>query len=264
MKRYLGHVLAGLALMGAGVTIVAACVHNNSSIFVQDVLSPQVVTPGMLCVYTGQTTQAVLSSGVLDVDFLNEYNPTYLVGNQLIPQANPQQLSTETDTVTIEGAVVTIDAGGVQLASFTSLAAATIYPALGGVPSFAPITVTTIDQRTVLSPAVASVVNAGGQVRLVTYVRFFGHTLGNRYVETGDFEFPVDVCKGCLITFSGPDIRAGCAVPNCLNASTASSVIQSPCVPGQDIAVDCSLCQGIPDCRGAPQTTPNCTTGDAG
>ncbi len=67
---------------------------------------------------------------------------------------NSQQLQTETSTVNIQGAVVRItDSAGNGLAKFTRLAAATIYPATGGVPSFAPIQVTTIDETTARVPS---------------------------------------------------------------------------------------------------------------
>lgn len=74
MKRVWGHVLAGLSLLGAGGIAFAACVHNDSSIFVQDVLSTQEVANNTPCIFTNETTQTVLSSGVLDVDFKRSYD----------------------------------------------------------------------------------------------------------------------------------------------------------------------------------------------
>jgi hypothetical protein len=264
MKRFFGHALAGLALLGGAGMIIAACSHDNSSIFVQDVLAPQLVTTGNLCTFTAQTTQPVLSSGVLDLAFLSEYNPTYLVGNQLVPEVNSQQLMTETDVVNISSATVIIqDTTGKQLATFTRETASTIYPSSGGVPSYAPITVTTIDSTTVQTYA-AALAAKGGTVRFETLVSFNGQTLGGDNVTTGYFAFPVDICEGCLISFSATDVRSGCAVPNCLNAGTSSAALESPCVPGQDIAIDCSLCLGIKDCQGAVQTSPACSEGDGG
>jgi hypothetical protein len=269
MKRVWGHVLTGLALLAGGGAAFAACVHNDSSIFVQDVLAPQVVANGQACVFTAAPTQNTLSSGTLDIDFRYEYDPTYLLGNQLVAEANSQQLVTETSTVTIQGAVVRItDAQGNQITTFTRLAAGTIYPAVGGVPGYAPISVTTIDTGTASglcggltagnqcagASTSAKILNSGGIVRLVTYARFFGNTLGGRYVESGEFEFPVDVCKGCLISFSPQDINPAYPVPNCLGNSSlgTSSAQQSlPCVVGQDLAIDCLQCQAVYDCHGA-------------
>src|SRR5579883_380488 len=136
--RTVVHALGGVAVLVASGFAAAACQHDNSTIFVQDVLAPQELTTGMACDYTNQTSQATISSGVLDIDFVQEYNPVYLVGNQMVPEVNSQQLQTETSTVNIQGAVVRItDSSGNQLTTFTRLAAATIYPSTGGVPSYA-------------------------------------------------------------------------------------------------------------------------------
>jgi hypothetical protein len=261
MKRLWGHVLVGLSAVSGGSVAFVACVHNDSTIFVQDVLMPQQVANGQSCLFTASTTQPVLSRGTLDLDFRYQYDPSYLLGNQMTAEANSAQLVTETSTVTIQGAVVRItDSGGKQLNTFTRLAAGTIYPAVSGVPGYASISVTTIDNATILadSEIVANVINApprAATVRLVTYVRFFGNTLGGKYVESDEFEFPVDICRGCLISFTPADINPLYAVPNCAQNPTSaggSSAQQSlPCVVGQDLEIDCIQCQDVADCRGS-------------
>jgi hypothetical protein len=260
MKRVWGHVLTGLSLLTVGaVAFAAACVHDDSTIFIQDVLAPQEVSNNQPCIFTSSTTQAVLPSGVLDTDFRYQYDPTYLVGNQMVPEQNTQQLMTETSTVNIQGAVVRItDASGSQLTTFTRLAAGTLYPSTGGVPGYAPISVTTIDRDTIINNStIQATIGSGGVVRLVTYVRFFGKTLGGKYVESNEYEFPVDVCKGCLITFSPQDIlmAPGVPVPNCLGSGAGSSTAQQslPCVVGQDLQIDCIQCQNVTDCHGKYQ-----------
>jgi hypothetical protein len=261
MKRVWGHVLAGLSLLAVGAVAFSACTHDDSTIFVEDVLMPQVVAAGQPCIYSTSSTQTVIWRGTLDVSFRDYYEPVYLVGNQMVPEQSTQQLMTETSTVNIQGAVVRItDAAGNQLSTYTRLAAGTIYPASGGVPSFAPIGVETIDQATIMGdPEIqAKVFNAPvpGVVRLVTYVRFFGKTLGGRYVESNEFEFPVDVCKGCLIIFSANDVNMSGLYPqpNCLgNGSGTTSQQSLPCQPGQDIAIDCAQCLYNAACHGAYQ-----------
>ncbi len=260
MKRVLGHVLAGLSVLALGSVAFSACVHNDSSIFVQDVLAPQQVSNNSGCVYTATPTQTFIWSGVLDIDFRSHYDPVYLLGNQLVAEANSQQLMTETSTVTLQGGIVRVtDAQGNQLATFTRLTSATLYPASGGVPSYAPVSITTIDTATIatLKTSQAQILNNRGLLRLVTYVRFFGNTLGGRYVESDEFEFPVDVCKGCLITFSPADINPTLPIPNCAgNPSAGSSTAQQtlPCEVGQDLAIDCLQCEGLAenpaDCYG--------------
>jgi len=257
MKRVWGHVLAGAALLAGACAVVAACVHNDSSIFIQDVLAPQEVSNNTPCVFSASTTQPVLSSGVLDVDFKYSYEAEYLVGNQLVAVANSDQLRPETSTVTLQGAVVRItDAMGTQLKTFTRLAAATVYPAVGSVPGYAAIGVTILDSDTVLgNPTIQNLVLSkpalNASVRLVTYVRFFGRTTGGKDIESNEFEFPIDVCKGCLISFSPQDINACADVPNCIGQSSGGSMSQQPipCNPGQDLPIDCVQCQNVPDCR---------------
>jgi hypothetical protein len=232
MERVLGHVIRGFVLVagiGAAAGLVPACVHDNSTIFVSDVLAPPFVTGGMACTFTADPTQPVLGQGTLDVGLRTEYSAELLVGNQLVPQANPNGPSTETSFVTIEGAVVRIvDATGKQLNTYTKPVAATIPPSSGTTPGYASMNVTLIDSTTAgsLSPP------SGGTIPLVSYVRMFGHTLGGESVESNDFGFPINVCRGCLIEASAN----ACAS---MTGTTSSSV---PCVVGQDLPVSvCSI-----------------------
>jgi hypothetical protein len=267
MKRVWGHLLAGVSLVTACVASMSACKHDDSTLFVQDVLAAQPVTAGEECSFTSDPTQPFISSGVFDIAFGRQgYEPTYLIGNQAVPEVNSQQLQTETDIITVQGAIVRItDSSGNQVANFTRLAAATVYPSTGSVPGYAPITVTTIDQATVQGDAdLQSNVSTGGTTRLVTYVTFFGITTGGNSIQSGEFEFPVDVCSGCLIGFSSTDVNPLLPTPNCaLAASSSSTSLPSPCVQGQDFTVDCSQCQAVPACQGAlaGKTVP---TADAG
>jgi len=260
MKRVWGHLLAGVSFLGCGIAAVSACKHDDSTLFVQDVLAAQPVSAGAQCTFTDDPTQAFISSGVLDLAFRNEYDPTYLVANQAVAEVNSQQLATETDIITIQGATVRItDASGNQLNYFTRLASATIYPSSGTVPGYAPVTVTTVDSNTIQGDTdLQNNVLAGGTTRLVTYVQFFGQTTGGNTITSDTFEFPVDVCEStpahaCLVQFSSTsdDPNPDLPQPNCAGASATTSSLPSPCVEGQDFTVDCSLCQGIPACQGA-------------
>jgi hypothetical protein len=256
MKRVWGHVLAGVTLLAGGVVVFSACKHNDSTLFVQDVLAAQPVTQGEQCIFTSDPTQPFISSGVLDIALRSDYSPTYLIGNQSVPEVNSQQLQTETNIITVQGAVVRItDSQGNQLNDFTRLATATVYPSSGSVPGYAPITVTIVDQGTILADATlqTNVANRG-TTRLVTYVTFFGVTTGGNSIQSDEFEFPVDVCSGCLIGFSSTSDNplSSLPQPNCLLAgATTSSSLPSPCQIGQDFVVDCSECQSVTACHGA-------------
>ncbi len=267
MKRVWGHLLAGLALLAGGAAIVTACVHDDSSIFVNQVLAPQLVTPGTACTFTSDPTQPYLTEGALDTALKQQYTAVFLIANQIVPRGDPTQPQTETSDVVIHGAIVRItDSSGNALngpKGYTQLGTVTIPPAQGNTPSYAAIAMTILDQATVELPSVLGAVMQGGTRRLLTYTKFFGQTLGGDSVETGEFEFPVDVCFGCLISFSAADMDPALPTPNCVNAgstSTATASLPVPCVPGQDDVIDCSECVGVfPACSGvvAPSAIPD-------
>jgi hypothetical protein len=258
MKRVWGHVLMPLSLVAGVSAAFSACVHDDSTIFVQNVLAPQTSSQaGSLCVYTPDPTQAFISSGVLDLALRPQYKAMFLLGNQMVAQANSSQLQTETSIAKIEHAVVRITTfdGNEQLARYTEDTEANVPPASGDTPGYSTIgRVTIVDPQTAASPAVQQHLVPGGTVRLVTYVRFEGTTLGGQAVESNEFQFPVDVCYGCLITFTN-DPRY--PIPNCVGSGAASTSNQ-PLIPcgdtiGQDIPIDCSSCEslGEENCRGA-------------
>jgi hypothetical protein len=257
MKRVWGHVMTGASVV-AGIaatgSIVAACVHDDSTMFVQGVLAPQFVTAGMACTYTADPTQVHLTSGALDVGIIDSYTAEFLVGNQIVPRGDPNQPDTETSYITVEGAVVRIlDAAGNQLTSFTQPAGITIPPSAGN-PGYAPVSLQILDPATVQSLGLDAS-NAGSTKRLIPYTRFFGHTLGGDSVESNEFGFPIDVCYGCLITFSSTDVNPNFKFPNCVGTSSTTTTATSvPCIVGQDFPVDCTQCstaacrpnQGVP------------------
>jgi hypothetical protein len=250
MKRVWGHGLTGLVLL-VGVAGVSAggpaCVHDDSTIFVSDVLAPQYVTAGMACVFTADPTQPVLASGALDVQLASSYSAVFLVGNQLVPRGDPNQPQTETSFVVIAGAVVRIvDSTGTQLNTYTQPAAATIPPSSGTTPGYASLGLEIIDPTTALG-----FFGSADTVPVVSYVRFFGHTLGGESVESNEFGFPVNICNGCLVSFPLAEQENNLPTPNCAlgGAASSGSSASVPCVLGQDLAVDCSACQQKAFCR---------------
>jgi hypothetical protein len=257
MKRVWGHVLTGLLLVGGAVVAAAsipACVHDNSTIFIYDVLAPQFVTSGMTCSFTADPTQPVISQGTLDAALTPEYTAVFLVGNQIVPRGDPTQPHTETSFITIEGAVVTIrDSSGNQLNSFTKPVAATVPPSSGTTPGFASLGLTIVDADT------SATLGSAGTDRIVSTVRFFGHTLGGESVESNDFGFPIDVCRGCLVAFpSGADNPMSAIQPNCefaAAASTSGGSMNVPCSPGQDLPISCTSCTQLAVCRGGSGAT---------
>jgi|HubBroStandDraft_5_1064220.scaffolds.fasta_scaffold15751_3 hypothetical protein len=218
-------------------------------IFVSGVLAPQLVTPATECAYTNDPSQPALSSGILDVSLRDTYAASYLLGNRLAAVGDGGA-QTMTSYVNVQGANVRITTSdGDQLTSFTGLASAVIARASGGMPGYAALPgVTTIDRLTVQSVAPPAI---GEVQRILTFVRFFGQTLGGQYVESDEFEFPVEVCRGCLILFSSQDVNPSFPSPNCAgNPAAPAASVTVPC-SAEDLPVDCSACASFSSaCQG--------------
>ena len=108
----------------------------------------------------------------------------------------------------------------------------------------------------------------------MTYVKFYGHTLGGTYIESNDFEFPITIgmtttLGAFLVNFSQSEATQCNGVQltgqNCLMPSTTAMSLPVPCAPGQDTSIDCSQCQAFPVCQGAyTGPSPCLTDGGAG
>ena len=239
--------LTGVATAGTIGALVGACAHDDSTIFVQGVQAPPVaVMAGTACVYTPDTGGAFLSVGVLDVALLSTYTAEALIGSQLISQANHDLLRTETARVTFQGATVRVtDAGGAEIKSFTTLSSGFVNPGNGSAPGLGNVSVTLLDTAT--SNALKATIPRHSSKLLVTYFKVFGTTLGGQSVETDEFQFPINVCNGCLPFFpAGSEDLAAAQKPNCKGTLGTMSAV--PCILGQDQGVDCRLCQGSPAC----------------
>ncbi|MEO6574209.1 MAG: hypothetical protein ABIP89_10240, partial [Polyangiaceae bacterium] len=76
--------LTGLAATASTGALMAACAHDDSTMFIRGVQAPPTVVTGGVCVYSPDPSGAFLSTGALDVAFVGGYTAEALVGNQLI------------------------------------------------------------------------------------------------------------------------------------------------------------------------------------
>lgn len=234
--------------------LAASCADNDSSLYLQGVLAPP-QSQGGVCAYTADSNQAMRSSGVLDVGLLTTYSPTFLLGNQLRAAQSTEQAKSETNRIVVSGVVVRLtDAGGTEIANFTSLGSAFVDPASGDRPGFATMSVTIIDDAT--GRGLASSVGRSDIRKVIAYVKAFGRTLGGKDIESNELQYPIDVCNGCLPFFPADSVDQIKAAqenkPNC--DAVEASTVATPCVVGQDQPVDCRLCHGKPVCD--PSTVP--------
>jgi hypothetical protein len=185
MKRIwirIGVTLGGAFLSSA---VGSACAHDDTSVFIRQVLAPVIPSNGS-CMFTADTTQASLSTGIADVSYptLQNYSPEFLVGNQIISLASMNQLQTETSRVIINGAITRITdlAGDTSLLTlfanmcdggkgdtaacatgkmlqagqlsapvnpFSTVESTAIEPSTGGTASYAVMSITIVDGATV-------------------------------------------------------------------------------------------------------------------
>src|SRR5262249_34530488 len=78
---------------------------------------------------------------------------------------------------------------------------------------------------------------------VIVYVKAFGQTLGGRSVESGEYQWPLRVCKGCYVVFDS----------DCTAAPTMPLV---PCFAGQDQPVSCYRCSSVVQPNVCQMTTP--------
>ena len=247
LKRIWGHGIAALAL--AAIT-ASACADNDGSVFVVGVLAPPSPAANGTCTYQNTPTGPFVFRGHMDVGLATSYTPIVLLGNQLVPRGNAQESRVETNRVQIQGSVVRVtDAAGTELRSFTVPASGFIEVASGTTPGYGPAATTLIDPDTASALRTQLSANPSTTRTIISYVKFFGQTLGGTHIESGEFQFPTEVCYGCLVSFPSGSSDANQPLPNCKGVISGSSgTISQPCAAGQDQPIDCRLCQGLAVC----------------
>ncbi len=237
------------------LALVAGCTDDNPGFFVRGVLAPPAAAGGGACLYTADPTAAMIGSGVLDVAFISSYTPAILVGNQLIARADPSVPRVDTSRIVIQGSVVNLtDLAGNDIRSFTTLASGVIEGSAGSSPGYGVMSTSLLDPDA--ANALRSSIPLRGTKGVVAKFKVFGRTVGGVDVETAEFQFPITVCNGCLVSFP-PDsvdvaLQQQTGKLNCSAVISATGGVGAPCVRGQDQPVDCRLCQNNPACDPAP------------
>ncbi|MBX3185912.1 MAG: hypothetical protein KF819_02810 [Labilithrix sp.] len=263
MKRIWVHLLSLSAAALGIASVTPACVVNDQSIYVRGVLFPSTNRQNGACVYTDDPQQPQLFNGTMDMGVVDAYSVPVLVGNQMIPRADTQNARAESMRVHIQGAVVNVhEPGGASIHEFTTYASGFADPGANNTPDFGLAELTLIDPETrrrllaqtpdfELRP---NVPNPVPSKTLVATFRVFGRTTGGKEVETGDFDFTIRVCNGCLVTFvdSNDDTQRPEDQPNCLKPLAQGGAAGGgtlPCRPGQDEGTPCQLCVGREACN---------------
>jgi len=218
----------------AGLTAVlglsaSGCVQNESSLFVQGVLALEEGD----CSTTADPGADLLANGIMDRLLTDRYMGALLVGNQMVPRGSADQIRTETARVSLRGAEVRLsNTSGDNLREFSVDGTGFVDAASGTTPGYGVLFATLIP-----SPD-------GLEADVIATVKVFGRTLGGREMESGELAFPIQICRGCLISFPLDAIDDNTGL--CRRAADAA--IDEPCVIGQDSPVDCRLCQNVDEC----------------
>jgi hypothetical protein len=236
MKHLFRRAGGGAALVSGLLALGSGCTEEETGFFIQG--NVKLDPPECIAQADGNTT--LLIGGSLDVGLSSEYVATLLVGNQLTPRGDKENLRTETMVTIITGAEVHLfDDVGTPVTEFTVPASGTISPDSSADPGFGIVGVTLIP------PAVAADLAAELDSRYfsrtrIAQVRVFGETLGGLEVESAVMVYTIQVCDGCSVIFPSEalDENGGCNLQLDQNAG------ELPCNFGQDGGVDCRLCRG--------------------
>jgi hypothetical protein len=234
MKRVFCKVAAALAVAGSALGGLSACTDEETGF----VILGNVAHIAPACAARADANVPMHLSGVLDVGLRFSYQASLLVGNQLTPRGDKENLRTETQITTITGAEVQLyrDDGSLER-EFTVPATGVIVPEDSDDPGFGIVSATLIPS--VAGAALAADLEDGrDEIRTrVAEVRVFGKTIGGNEVESSPFTYVIFVCEGCLVKFetSSLDGMGVCRLG-------FDEDPQEPCFFGQDDEVDCRLC----------------------
>lgn len=175
------------------------------------------------------------SRGILDTWVRNNYFMFPKLENYLLStRAAFGELYGENHNVQIMGAHVSYEyPSGLAAATVTALsgsrfiaAAGSVQPTELGVTTF-PAIPTEVGNVLAVEPAV----RGGDGIPLLVKVRIEGRLADGTIVKSNEFQYPVDICFGCLYMVVSDD---------CTNLSDAQDM-RPPCIIGQDDGVDCRL-----------------------
>jgi len=233
--------LVGTALLGAA-TVGSGCAEPESSLFIRQVVFLQ--PPD--CAARAEPDGLSIGLGTLDVALRDEYSASLLVGNQLVARGSTNQLRTETSRIELQEATVSISlADGTQINSFTVPVTGFADQASGQEPGYGIVSLPLIDAKS--SGKVRATLVATAPKRLVSTVKIKGRTLGGAEVESNEFQFVIQACNGCLVSFDPANDDPTRPGVDCYGAATntATSNTDAPCRIGQDVPVSCANCAGL-------------------
>jgi hypothetical protein len=238
------NLVLALATASGFAALMPSCSDNNETIFIRQFQEAEAPD----CTLTNDPTAKSIFGGFVDLAITSSYTAYPLIGNQLESRGNAKQSVAEPNRVVVQGAEVELkaldDSAIPGVGAFTVLATGTVDPAAAGSsdPSYG------VSSVQLIPPAVGDKLRnllkvLGASQQLKASVKVFGHTLGNRDVESGVVDFPITVCLGCSVVVPSDAVSPTSAF-NCLvTAPSTGTTSKTSCTPGQDSPTDCRSCQ---------------------
>jgi hypothetical protein len=226
----------GLLALGSG------CQDNWQSFFIHD--NKRIGTPPECAIPTDENAAGLLG-GVLDASIASGYAAYLFVENGMISRADPGLPDAESNGILLQGAYLYYEPDPLCPAAFPSMEArfSNYLPPGGG---------STIGIW-IIPPSIGALMNAAaagcpGGMDVTVTVQMFGVSQGGIDMLTQEFDYPVHICSGCLVSCPiGMSCPAG-ATPwgfTCDCGDTDVEQGEVPCHPGQDDMIDCRL---VPPC----------------
>jgi hypothetical protein len=242
MLRINGTALLFTLALGLGAF---GCADNESSLFIEGVLN----ISSSDCVARPDAEAEFISRGVLDTAFAEGYVAAVQVGNQVTQQGNREKLRTETSRIHLEGVTGSVfDVQGGEH-EFEAIGTGFVHPAAGTEPGLAAMFVNLVNADNIDEIA------AAGDGQMVVRFRVFGRTLGGKEIESGDFDYPIEICEGCLIDYPIA-ANTGTATDYECGADAPESQEVNVCHYGQDQRFPCTACSTVLDVCFDPDLNP--------
>lgn len=232
--------LAGTALLAAAA-IGPGCAEPESSLFIRHVVFAQ--PPD--CTAQAEPDGLFLGTGLIDVALRDEYQGTLLVGNQLVSRGSQELVRTETNRIALRTAAVRIeDVSGGVLSDFEVPITGFVDQSTGIEPGYGLASMPIIDSGAINK--IRGTIAKGASKRLVAFIKITGLSLGGSEISTGEFQFVVQACNGCLVQFPPEADDPTVDGVDCLAPTEAANQNNNdlPCIVGQDRLIDCRLCSG--------------------
>jgi len=198
------------------------------------------------CVAKPESGALIRSAGTLDLQLRGAYRAALMVGSQLTQRGSREQLRTETARLVLKGADITLQDAYAQNLDlgrnpnpFSTIGSGFVNPAGGTDPGLGWIFVDIIPSA--LTESVASAVAGSGV--LLAKIKVFGETLGGQEIQSGEFVYPIQLCRGCLISYPTSTNTGGMGSFSC--AAPAQATESSVCLIGQDQVIPCTECAGF-------------------